>query len=287
MNKHGWLIYQKQDAEQNNSFIKWFIDEAEKQNLKLSLILREEMTAGIIDNKRTVLINHKQVSLPDFAIVRTIDQMLSHFLEALEIRVFNRAAISEMCNNKARTHFHLNELSIPMVDTIFLGNEIKRIDPPIPYPVVLKEAAGRGGQQVYMIHNRQEWESRLMTAASGDLVIQSIDSIQLGKDVRVFIVGKEIVGAVLRNSTTDFRSNYKLGGTASWYPLNHTERKMIQSIINHFDFGMVGIDFLLDNDGRLLLNEIEDVVGSRTLSAVSNINILEKYVSHIKSGNPS
>ena len=31
---------------------------------------------------------------------------------------------------------------------------------------------------------------------------------------------------------------------------------------------MVGIDFIFDEQGQFLFNEIEDVVGSRTLSAV-------------------
>lgn len=57
---------------------------------------------------------------------------------------------------------------------------------------------------------------------------------------------------------------------------------MIQKIIDHFDFGLVGIDFLIGHDGELIFNEIEDVVGSRTLSEISDINLLEKYVTFIK-----
>ncbi|WP_174613944.1 ATP-grasp domain-containing protein [Virgibacillus ihumii] len=285
MKSKGWLIYRKQDAKQNNSFIRWFIEEAQKQELSLQLIMREEITTGIIHNKQTILIGNKPVHLPNFAVVRTIDPMLSIFLEALGVKVHNSAAISEICNDKALTHFHLNKLAIPMTDTIFLkkGMKLPEDGPAIPYPIVLKEVDGRGGQQVYMIQNRREWETSLSAVTSNDMIVQSTDSIQSGKDVRVFVVGKEIVGAVLRASSTDFRSNYKLGGSASWYPLHNNERNMIQSIIRYFDFGMVGIDFLVTIDGSLLFNEIEDVVGSRTLSAVSDVNILEKYVSLIKS----
>lgn len=285
MKQKGWLIYRKQDAEQNRSFIQWFIDEAQQQDLSLKLILREELTVGIIDNQQTNLINHKPVQIPDFAVVRTIDPMLSRLLESLEVKVYNSATVSEICNNKALTHFHINKLSVPMTNTVFLKKELKIPETPLPYPVVMKDVDGRGGQQVYMVENKQDWQDRFSAVTSSDMIVQSTKDIQLGKDVRVFVVGKEIVGAVFRKSSTDFRSNYKLGGSASWYPLHNHEQKMIQSIIDNFDFGMVGIDFLVGNDGRLLFNEIEDVVGSRTLSAVSDINILEKYVTHIKSGN--
>ncbi|HLR69910.1 MAG TPA: hypothetical protein VK085_00585, partial [Pseudogracilibacillus sp.] len=127
-----------------------------------------------------------------------------------------------------------------------------------------------------------DWRLCYPTLNTTDLVIQSTQ-VQPGKDVRVFIVGKEIVGAVLRENKDDFRANFKLGGTATWYPLHSEQIKMINKIIHHFDFAMVGIDFLIGPDDEFLFNEIEDVVGSRILSAVSDINILEKYVAHIKS----
>src|SRR5699024_4006893 len=98
----------------------------------------------------------------------------------------------------------------------------------------------------------------------------------------VFIVGKEIIGAVKRISKRDFRANYTLGGSVKWYALQPHEREMIKRIITHFDFGMVGIDFLVNEDGGILFNEIEDIVGSRSLSKVSDVNILRKYVTFIK-----
>lgn len=48
-------------------------------------------------------------------------------------------------------------------------------------------------------------------------------AVQMGKDLRVFVVGKEIIGAVLRESTTDFRANFTLGGDARLYSLNDSE----------------------------------------------------------------
>ncbi|MDY0396883.1 hypothetical protein RWE15_24520 [Virgibacillus halophilus] len=114
------------------------------------------------------------------------------------------------------------------------------------------------------------------------MIIQSSADVQPGRDIRVFVVGKKIIGAVLRKSDNDFRANFTLGGTAEWYELSQSEKETIQTIINHFDFGMVGIDFLIDHTGRLLFNEMEDVVGSRTLSEVSEVNILKEYIKLIK-----
>jgi gamma-F420-2:alpha-L-glutamate ligase len=116
---------------------------------------------------------------------------------------------------------------------------------------------------------------------AADIIVQACN-VQLGKDLRVFVVGEEIIGAVLRESSEDFRANFKLGGSARLYQLNETEEKMIRKIMHYFHFDMAGIDFLIGLDGELLFNEIEDVVGSRILSMVRGANILAAYVAHIK-----
>lgn len=276
----GWLIYSKKDALENNSYIDWFIEEARLQNINLTLILREDLTIGIINNKQTIQIKQKQVDIPDFAVVRTVEPLLNFHLEMCGIKVFNSSTISNICNHKSLTHLEMNKLNIPMVHTVFLKKENMSEEPPLSYPFIIKEATGRSGQQVHLIQAQQDWDSCYHYLSTTDLVIQSTQ-VQMGKDVRVFIVGKEIIGAVLRENKHDFRANFKLGGTATWYPLNDKQIEMINKIIHHFDFDMVGIDFLIGLDGEFLFNEIEDVVGSRILSAVSDINILEKYVTHI------
>ena len=278
--KSGWLIYSKENAVQNSSYINWFIDEADKQSLTLSLIIREEMTIGIVNNKQCILVKSEVVVPPDFAIVRTIETLLNLHLENMGVRVFNSSEISRICNNKALTHHYINQLGIPMVNTIYAKRETIQDDPPLSFPFIVKEVSGRGGKQVYFIENQTDWINCKMSIQT-DIIIQSSD-VQLGKDLRVFVVGKEIIAAILRESSTDFRANFKLGGTAKIYQLNDQEKKLIYKIINYFDFGMVGIDFLIGHNGELLFNEIEDVVGSRTLSIADNVNILEKYITLIK-----
>src|SRR5699024_246313 len=93
-------------------------------------------------------------------------------------------------------------------------------------------------------------------------IIQSTQHIQFGKDLRVFVIGKTIIAAVLRENDKDFRANYTRGGTAKLYQLNYNETILIQKIINLFEFDYVGIDFLINKTGQLIFNEIEDVVGS-------------------------
>jgi len=276
----GWLIYDRDDVEQNKSFIDWFIEEAHFQSLSLTLVLREELTIGITDNRPSVHIHGKKAELPDTAIVRTMDPLLSSHLESCRIFVFNSSHISRICNNKALTHQHVMNLSIPMVDMVFSNRDQLLQKQPFDFPFIIKKNSGRGGKGVYYIEDKKDLMTCLENFKNHDFIIQKCN-VQLGKDVRVFIVGKEIAGAVLRENNHDFRANFKLGGTASLYQLSAQEQALVEKIIHAFDFGMAGIDFLIGKDREFIFNEIEDVVGSRTLSAVSDINILKKYVLHI------
>lgn len=276
----GWLIYSKKDIGINRAYIDWFITEAALQSIELELIHRENLTIGVLNNKHTVLLNKTHPVLPDFAVVRTIDPMLSLHLETCGVVVCNNARIATICNHKALTHHYVHSLGIPMVDTVYCKKLDLPANPPFPYPFVMKEVGGRGGQQVYFIKNDQEYAAYKKSLPTTDFVLQS-SQVWHGQDVRVFVIGKHIIAAVLRKSHTDFRANYKLGGSASLYHLTKKEYRMVQKIVDHFPFDMVGIDFLVGLNGELLFNEIEDVVGSRTLSAVSDINLLCLYVKHI------
>ncbi|WP_152654760.1 RimK family alpha-L-glutamate ligase [Oceanobacillus sp. CFH 90083] len=277
---NGWLIYTKNDSIRNKSYIDWFIDEAKKQSIHLTLLLRENISIGIHKNKPVIRANGKEISA-DFAVVRTMDPFLNRQLEQIGITVFNNRIISETFNHKAHAYLAIQQLGIPVPQSYFFPGKINPSPLPLDFPFVVKSAKGKGGKQVAMIYNQKEWEAYRQTLTE-DFILQSPRQIQAGKDLRVFIIDKKIIAAVLRINTNDFRANYSLGGTASLYTLNKTEKSTIQRIIDAYEFGLAGIDFMFTDDGQLIFNEIEDAVGSRTLSMLSDINILKEYIRFIK-----
>lgn len=277
----GWLIYNEKDRKRNKSYITWFLEEAEKQEIDLTLIIRESLQVGIIEGRLSLSYKGKKIRLPDFAVVRTVEPLLNMHLELLGLRVFNSYQVSLLCNHKMNTYYAMKKLNVPIMDTLMVKRE--QLSSQIPYeiPFVIKEATGRGGKQVHFIQSKEDWEEARLKFTTEDLLVQSTQ-VQHGKDLRVFVLGKNILQAVLRESKTSFQANYSLGGSARPYQLSQKERKLILKIVSAYDFDLVGIDFLIDYDGNLILNEIEDVVGSRILSLVSDINLLEKYLTHIK-----
>jgi len=277
----GWLIYRKADAKENEAYIDWFIDEAKKQGLELRLVYRENLNIGLKDNKPIVAYSYETNTLPDFVIIRTVDSFLQNTFETLSIPCFNPFSVANLANHKSWTYLKIAKLNIPVLETYFTTKSAFPTIPPLSYPFVVKEATGRGGKQVFYIEDDNDWIDVKDKVQSEDIVVQEA-SVQLGRDLRVFVLGKSIVAAVLRENNSDFRANYKLGGSARLYTLTEKDEKMIQRIIDNFDFGLVGIDFFLNKRNELIFNEIEDVVGSRILSATTDINLLALYVEHIK-----
>lgn len=281
MKYKGWLIYNKEDGKRNNAYIEWMLEEADNLNLNLRLIYKEDLAFGVKSNRLCILHNNKEATVPDFVICRNIDSIFTKQLEYMGVKTFNNSFVSEICNNKAKTHQYLAQFDIPMLNTYFF-----RVDEFMPekiklqYPLVIKEVDGRGGKQVYKAENLNELKEIRAKLESKEIILQPMGEVP-GKDVRVFVVGKNIVAAILRSSNTDFRANYSLGGSAKIYNLSENERELVNKIISKFDFGLVGIDFIFDKNGGFIFNEIEDVVGSRTLSKNTDINLVNIYLKYI------
>jgi gamma-F420-2:alpha-L-glutamate ligase len=203
------------------------------------------------------------------------------------ITVFNNSVVSEICNDKAKTYQYLASTGIKMVDSVFCQNaQIKQVIDEVQTPTVIKAVEGHGGSQVFLIqdHSRAmsiEHTEVIEKLAGSDVVVQPFTGTR-NQDLRVYVIGAEIIAAVLRTAKEGFKSNFSLGGEVRLYSLSEAEVVIVNRIIQMFDFGLVGIDFIIGDEGELIFNEIEDVVGSRMLYQCSDINIVEKYLSYIK-----
>lgn len=272
----AWIIYDKFEAERNKEYIQLYFEECNKRNIDLRLLLAEDINIGVINNKCTLLYNNEKQAMPCFVICRIANPLLSKQFELMGIPVFNCYEVSMVCNDKQKTYQYLSHINIKIMDTIFTD---KNYCKELYYPSIIKPANGKGGKDVYLVRNDEELKKTLAKMPDTDIVIQKAAS-DLGRDLRVYVIGKRIVAGILRISDTDFRSNYCLGGSAVLYDLNKEEKTIINKIIDMFNFGFVGIDFVFDK-GKIIFNEIEDVVGSRMLFAKTKINVVSEYIDHI------
>lgn len=255
---YGAIIYERAAAKQNINYIQLYIDNFEKNDIELKLVYSDEIF---------------RMKKPDFAIVRVIAPEITKKLEDMGVRCFNNYNVSHITNDKALTYKYVSQKGIEIMDTYYRADDVKE------FPVVIKPKSSHGGDRVFMANSRRELMDRLYLYPDKSYVIQRVAS-DIGKDLRVYVIGKKIICAMLRQSDKDFRSNYCLGGKASVYTLSEEEKALVNTIIDLFDFDFVGIDFVFNN-GKIVFNEIEDAVGSRMVYSCTDIDIVKIYTEYI------
>ncbi len=258
----GWLIYSRESAARNQTFIDFWFEAARKRGVSLGLLYTDEILPA---------------QNPDFAVVRDMNPVHSAMLESRGIPVFNPAIVSEICNDKWNTYRLAETLGVPFPRTEYIPDPA--VMPRHPYPYVLKSCTGHGGTQVFMVQNDTDAKNASQALAGIPSVLQEPVS-DLGKDLRVYVLGKQVIASMLRVSKNDFRSNFCLGGSAVPYILSSREQKIVETFADALPFGLVGID-LIFHHGKAVFNEIEDVVGCRMLYSMTDIKPVERYLDYI------
>lgn len=197
----------------------------------------------------------------DFVINRTNDYKIARFYENRGVRVFNPASLSKIANDKQACYDFMEKNGVPVMETRYHG-----------VPAVKKPIDGHGGSGVEMIKTPEEFKD-------GCVYQKPCDT--LGKDLRVWVIGKKITASILRVSESDFRSNFCLGGKAIPYDLSKSETALINKIISLIKSDYIGIDFLFHKN-QLVFNEIEDSVGARMVYTKTDTDIIKQFCDYIK-----
>ena len=255
----GYMIYEKNDAQKNKMYVEMHKEAFADFGVDIKLVLTDKIYK-----------EHKR------------DYIISKEYEKIGIRVFNSSEVTRIANNKGLTYKFLKG-KVPFMPTeyekLMLISGVNVNNNLISYPYVLKSCSGHGGSQVFMINSNDDEEIAIKKIENDKFVKQQCCT-DLGKDVRVYIIGNKVVAAVLRTSEESFKSNYSLGGNVSLYDLNETERKYVDTITQMLPMDFAAIDFIFNN-GQAAFNEIEDAAGARMLYSISDIDIVKMQVEYM------
>lgn len=253
----GAVYYNEEEAKRNHAFIDDLLKEANDLDIDLKLIT--DSPTGPLD----------------FILFRDRDPSIALELEQAGYRVFNRASVQKIANDKLRTFELATLLGIPTIPTF-------RADQLPPLPFVMKTRGGHGGSEVFLCESAQQTKIVLNQFDHKELIAQPFIESN-ATDVRVFMLGNEVLGAVKRTGAKDsFKSNYTLGGTVEKYTLNDTETNQVETISRAISSDYIGIDFILPIAGGWLLNEIEDPVGARSLYQTHEFSVAKKLLEYVK-----
>ncbi|RLJ87238.1 ATP-grasp domain-containing protein [Planococcus citreus] len=188
----------------------------------------------------------------------------ARFLEDNGVRLINRAEVNRIANDKWQSYQFFQLLGVPVIPTQ---------KTPLALPYITKTADGHGGAEVWHVESPVD-----MPAIESLLLYQPV--VPHIADVRAYVIGKNIVGAVKRSATDSFKANYSLGASVERFELTAAQRNDVEKIATALNSDYIGIDFLLLEDGRHVFNEFEDPVGARSFYQTHDDNIAELLAQH-------
>lgn len=218
---------------------------------------------AVKNNELTAFIQNNDIKSRldcDFIVYLDKDIHIAMMLEKAGYRLFNSRESIEICDDKIKTHIVLSGEGIAMPDTISSplmynkseDNFVEKVVEKLSFPIVVKEAHGSLGGQVYLCNDIEELQNiRKKLVYVPHLYQQFIDKSK-GRDCRVIVVGGKVVAGYLRISKGDFRSNIELGGRGEKFDLPNSFIDLAESVADILHLDYCGIDLLINGDKPIL-----------------------------------
>lgn len=182
--------------------------------------------------------------------------------------------------------FSRHDIGIPK--TIFT-NHPKNVDSLIKEvggtPVVIKLLEGTQGIGVVLAETRKAAKSvvEAFHGLNANMLIQEFIEEAGGADIRAFVVGGKVVGAMKRQGAEgEFRSNLHRGGTATMVKLTRQQKALALSAAKAMGLNMAGVDMIESNNGPLVL-EVNSSPGLEGIEISTGKDIASTVIKYIES----
>jgi alpha-L-glutamate ligases, RimK family len=268
-----------------NEIHNWLLEAAQKYGIQMQLRTNAQLLIDISTGR-----NEKEA---DFILFWDKDIKLAFYLEQLGYPVFNSSKAIEICDDKSLTHLTLMKNMLPMPRTIiapktfenigytnydFLSQIIERLG----FPMVVKESFGSFGQQVYLVRNREELYQLVKELGAKPILFQEYIASSFGRDIRLQVVGNQVVAGMLRYSENgDFRANLTIGGKMKHYEPNTKQIELALTCCNSIGLDFAGVDLLFGEKDEPIVCEINSNAHFKNIFDCTGVNAADFIMDYI------
>ncbi len=214
----------------------------------------------------------------------TFGRYTTFFLESIGVKVVNSSQVVQNCEDKFVTSLLLKKNQVPTVDfmMVFSLEEAKKaVEVLGGYPVVIKSPLGSWGRLMAKVNDEETLEAivehKFSLAAPYHKALYLQKFIEKnGKDIRVFVIGDEVICAIYRQSG-HWITNTARGGKASNCPLNQELINICQKAALAVGGGILAMDVFETKDGYLI-NEINHTMEFKNSEAPTGVSISSEIV---------
>ena len=260
------------------------------------LIFAELNRRGIdyitLDDREIIFDLNKEAYPYDVILERSIHH--SRALYALRayndagIPTVNTAQVADICGDKFKTTQALVAAGVPTPRTrmAFTPASALQAIEELGYPVVLKPAIGSWGRLIAKVNDREAAEALLEHKEILGSYHHSIFYIQEyvpkphNRDIRAFVVGDECICAIYRTSD-HWITNTARSGAATNCPVTPAMDDICVGAGRAVGGGVVAVDLLETEDGRLLVNEVNYTMEFRNSIDTTGVDIPARIVDYV------
>jgi RimK family alpha-L-glutamate ligase len=283
----AWVILKKKDDLTNYETDRLL----EEGSSLVELILHPRLDILVDrDDRRSIRYKSKVVDLPDVIIPRTGSgtgyfgfSVYRHF-ERLGVPMCNGSAAIEMTKDKLWASQVFAEHGLPTPKTMLVKHPVdaKLVKKVIGFPAVVKIFSGSYGRGVYLVRSIEEFTDFIEFAhgikQDEAIIVQEYVDSKPGEDIRAYVVGNKVLGAMKRSSTDgSFKANITRGGVGENFPLNDRIVELSLKTVEAIGLDIAGIDLLFDKDDYKLC-EANSAPGFKGFEKYTGVNVAKEIV---------
>lgn len=243
------------------------------------------------DGLETILYNGKPVDLPDCIITR-VGASVDYFglavirqLEKMGGLILNPRSSIEISRDKLLTVQHLAAHGLPIPKTILakFPMNIDTIKKEFSYPVIIKKASGSQGKGIIKVDTHEQMTDLMeMIDVGKPLIFQEMIQASKGRDLRVFVIGGRVIGAMMRiASGNNFKANVHQGGSVKAVQVSSQVEWLVLETVKIIGLDIAGVDLLIDKDTYKIC-EVNSSPGFEGLEVALGIDIATCMFQYMK-----
>ena len=246
----------------------------------------------MIDAKVTQVSTESKKNDFDFGDV-VLERCVSYFrglhftacLEFLDVPVINKYEVANNCGNKMITSLLLKKHNVPTPKTYFSFSSEAALEnlEKVGYPLVIKPIVGSWGRGVIPLKDRETADAIIEVRELSDGPLDRIYYLQEmikrpPRDIRVIVIGDQVISAMYRTSSGGFKTNIALGAEPILCEITKELEDVCMKASKAVGGGILGVDIMEDEKRGLVVHEVNNTVEFKGLSKVSKKNIPKEMI---------
>jgi RimK family alpha-L-glutamate ligase len=207
-----------------------------------------------------------------------------HRAQARGIRVVNSPGALETCIDKylATAKLAANGLPVPPTIACQTSDDALEAFGTLGGDVVVKPLFGSEGRGMMRVSDPElAWRTfRTLERSQSVIYLQQFIK-HPGWDLRLFVIGEQVIGAMRRHATDGWRTNVAQGGRAEAVSATVEETELAFRATSAVGAEIAGVDLLPTPDGGYVVLEVNAVPGWRALAPVCGIDVAAEIVKFV------